>query len=297
MEGKTKNKIILLIIFLAAFDVLIWRAVIAGGAVNSVNPEIYFMDVGQGDSEFIVLPSSNNFGDRNIKILIDGGPNGQRLSEQLAKILPVYDRYIDLVILSHPQADHFTGLIDIFRHYKVGAFISNGVKGTAKSFRDLESAIEKDSVRKIILLAGDSIKYKDNVFDIISPKPEFLDLPDFNHGCLVILMKAAGASAMFTGDIGFEEEKYLMKNYDINIDILKVAHHGSKYSSEVSFLTAASPKISVIEVGKNSYGHPTKAALSRLTAVGSKIFRTDKDSTVKLEINAGKLLIFKNKNL
>lgn len=281
-----KNKIILAVIFLAAFDILIWRSIIA--VAPNLDPLIYFLDVGQGDSQLVILPN-------NIKILIDGGPSGQQLAGRLAEILPSYDRYIDLVILSHPQADHFAGLIDVFRHYKVGAFISNGVKGTAKSFQELENSVNNNSARKIILLAGDSIKYKDYILNVISPKPEFFDLPDLNHGSLVILFKAGNVGALFTGDIGFEEEDYLVKNYDIDVDILKVAHHGSKYSSEKSFLAAASPKISVIEVGKNSYGHPTQTTLSRLAAVGSRIFRTDKDGTVKLELDSGKLFVFQNK--
>ena len=293
MDAKTKNLIILLLIFLSAFDIFIWHSILAGSV--DIRPEIYFLDIGQGDSELVVLPSSSGSSGGKIKVLIDGGPRGPRLAERLSEILPFYDRYIDLVVLTHPQADHFAGLIDVFKHYKVGVFISNGVKGTAKSFQELESAVNNSSAQKIVLLAGDLISYKDYVFKFISPKPEFFDLPDLNHGSLVILFKAKNASALFTGDIGFKEEDYLLKNYDIDVDILKVSHHGSKYSSDANFLAAASPKISVIEVGKNSYGHPTQDALSRLMAAGSQIFRTDLDGTMKLDIAGDKILIFQNK--
>ena len=292
MNGKTKNLIILLLTFLSAFDIFIWRFILAGSV--DVSPEIYFLDIGQGDSQLVVLPLVGSSGG-TVKILIDGGPKGSRLGERLSEIMPFYDRYVDLVVLTHPQADHFAGLIDIFKHYKVGAFISNGVKGTAKSFQELENAVSNSSAQKVVLLAGDSISYKDYVFKFISPKPEFFDLPDLNHGSLVILLKAGTAGALFTGDIGFKEEDYLLENYDIDVDILKVAHHGSKYSSEEKFLAAVSPKISVIEVGKNSYGHPTDAALSRLVAAGSQIFRTDQDGTIKLSIFGDKISVFQSK--
>ncbi|MBI2591201.1 MAG: MBL fold metallo-hydrolase [Candidatus Brennerbacteria bacterium] len=286
-DAKIKNKIILLLIFLVSFNILIWREIVFSKAVQK--PEIYFLNIGQGDSQLVILPDG-------IKILIDGGPNGSKLAEQLSEILNYNDRYIDLVVLSHPQADHFIGLIDVFKHYKVGAFISNGIEGTAKSFKELENAVNDSSAKKVVLLSGDLISYKDYFLKFLSPKPEFFDLPDLNHGSLVILFKAGGASALFTGDIGFEEEDYLARNYDIDVDILKVAHHGSKYSSGGDFLKAVSPKISVIEVGRNSYGHPTALALSRLAAVSSKIFRTDKDGVLKLVIDERKIKVFKNRS-
>ena len=98
---------------------------------------------------------------------------------------------------------------------------------------------------------------------------------------------------LFTGDIGEKNEKYLADNFDIKADILKVGHHGSKYSSSDYFLKAVSPKISAIEVGKNSYGHPTKEVLDRLALVGSRIFRTDQNSIVKLSVKGNEINIFK----
>ena len=98
---------------------------------------------------------------------------------------------------------------------------------------------------------------------------------------------------LFTGDIGEKNEKYLVNNFDIKVDILKVGHHGSKYSSSNYFLKAVNPKIAAIEVGKNSYGHPTKETLNGLALVGAQIFRTDQDGTIKLIVNSGEINIFK----
>ena len=94
------------------------------------------------------------------------------------------------------------------------------------------------------------------------------------------------------GDVGGETEKQIANKYDADIDILKVSHHGSKYSSNLEFLKKATPVISVIEVGKNSYGHPTNQALTRLADLGSQIYRTDQDGLVKITADDGKLRVF-----
>ncbi len=116
-----KNTFILLVILLASLDVLVWRTIIF--AETSDNLEIYFLNVGQGDSELVVLPGG-------VQILIDGG-KGNYAVQELTSILPFFDRYLDLVVLSHPEIDHFLGLIEVLKNYQVGTFISNGRPGTA----------------------------------------------------------------------------------------------------------------------------------------------------------------------
>jgi competence protein ComEC len=106
------------------------------------------------------------------------------------------------------------------------------------------------------------------------------------------MMETSGLKALFTADISTEIEKILSKTADIKADILKVGHHGSKYSSSLDFLRVVSPKIAVIEVGKNSYGHPTIEALKRLVEIGSRIFRTDKDGIVKIINDNGNLKVY-----
>ena len=110
------NRLILIMIFLVVFDFFIWGLIVFE-PINK-NLQVYFLDVGQGDSELVILPNGP-------KVLIDGGPNNKVINE-LASVLRPTDRYIDLVILSHPQTDHFTGLIDVLKRYQIGAFIFNG---------------------------------------------------------------------------------------------------------------------------------------------------------------------------
>ena len=145
-----RNHLILFLIFLAVFDFLIWKSII----LNKPNSdtEIYFLDVGQGDSELVILPGG-------IKVLIDAGPNSKVVNE-LESILRPTDRYIDLLVLSHPETDHFNGFIDVLKRYQVGAFIYNGRAGTAQSWKELAKIVEENKIQVFIFGQGDKIKIK-----------------------------------------------------------------------------------------------------------------------------------------
>ncbi len=284
-----RNHLILFLIFLAVFDFIVWKSII----LNKPNSdtEIYFLDVGQGDSELVILPGG-------IKVLIDAGPNSKVVNE-LESVLRPTDRYIDLLILSHSETDHFNGFIDVLKRYQIGAFIYNGRAGTAQSWKELAKIVEENKIPVFVLAQGDKIKNQDDFFEILLPNADFLRSKELNDTSLAIKFvnndRQAQINILFTGDIGEKNEKYLINNFDIKANILKVGHHGSKYSSSDYFLKAVNPKISVIEVGKNSYGHPTKEVLDRLAAVGSQIFRTDQNGAVKLTISGNEINIFKKR--
>ncbi len=284
-----RNHLILFLIFLAVFDFLVWKSIILNKPNNYT--ELYFLDVGQGDSELVILPGG-------IKVLIDAGPNGKVINE-LESVLRPTDRYIDLLVLSHPEADHFSGFIEVLKRYQVGAFIYNGRAGGAQSWKELAKIVEENKIPVFVLAQGDKIKNQDDFFEIFSPNANFLRSKELNDTSLVIKFVnndgQAQIKALFTGDIGEKNEKYLADNFDIKVDILKVGHHGSKYSSSDYFLKAVNPKISAIEVGKNSYGHPTKEVLEGLASIGSQIFRTDQNGIVKLAIKNNEINIFKKR--
>ncbi len=274
-----------MVLFLVIFDVFVWEQIVFGG--SNKNLEVYFLDVGQGDSELIVLPG-------NVKILIDGGPNNKIL-EELSSVLKPTDRYIDLVVLSHPELDHFSGLVDILKRYQVGAFVSNGRRGNAPAFRDLEKIIKKNKIAIVALAEDDKIKYLKNSFDVLSPSKNLLQSAELNDTTLVMKFENEEVKILFTGDINKKIEGYLIKKRDLSVNVLKVSHHGSKFSTSREFLMEAAPKISVIEVGKNSYGHPTAETLNGLALIGAQIFRTDKNGTIKLIISNQQINIFKTK--
>ncbi len=264
---------------LIVFDVLVWGLILF--PAEAENLELYFLDVGQGDSSLVQLPGG-------VQALIDGGPVNGKAQAGLEKILAFNDRYIDLVIISHPQIDHFGGLIEILKNYKVGAVLTSGLAGQGEAWQELEKTIKERGIGRVVLATGDKIKYQDFQFDILSPQKSGWE-KDVNDMGLVMLLSGGGTKALFASDIGVEKEKELADTYDLDVDILKVGHHGSKFSSSPEFLKEVSPLISIIEVGKNSYGHPTKEALARLGSVGSQIYRTDENGTIKLVLDKNQL--------
>jgi len=272
-----------------AVDVLIWGFILFGG--NNGFQEIYFLNVGQGDSSLVVLPRSTGPGQAGgVKILIDGGPANGLAQSNLEKILNFSDRYIDLIAVSHPQVDHFGGLIEIVKNYKVGAVITNGEESDSVTWREFRRLLDENRVPVVGLSAGDKIRYKDYLVDILWP--EKIGTGGANEQTLTMILSGDGIKSFFGGDLDMATEKELADKYDLNVDILKVSHHGSKFSSDAEFLKEASPSFSIIEVGKNSYGHPTKEALKRLSDAGSKIFRTDLDGFIKIIIDNQNIKVF-----
>lgn len=270
---------------LIGFNLFIWYWVFTGGVSNNLN--LYFLDVGQGDGELIKLPG-------NVKLLIDGGPDKKILSS-LANTLSPADRYIDFVVLSHPQLDHFSGLIPVLERYKVGAFVYNGEDSKEKAWKDFISILKDKNIPIIVLRGGDSINYKDNKLMFLSPDGEIGKKSELNDTALVSELVSGGIKTLFTADVGFDVENYLIKKYDLDVDILKVGHHGSKYSTSTAFLNAITPNISIIEVGKNTYGHPTKETLNKLLGIGSSIYRNDEQGTIHIEANSGKVNVYAEK--
>jgi len=280
-----KNRVVIVILFLIVFDLCVWVWIFCNQPIDNLN--VYFFDVGQGDSQMVVLAGGP-------KILIDGGPDNRVVGE-LDKTLGASDRYIDLIILSHPQLDHFTGLIDVVKRYQVGVFIFNGEETTSAAFMNLQKTLKENKIPVLVLSTNDKIKYQDSQLDILWPLKNSTSISDTNDNCLVLKLMSEQAGILFTGDIGAKLENLLASQENLDIDILKVSHHGSKFSSTEEFLKKITPVISVIEVGKNSYGHPTKEVLNNLALVGSQIFRTDQNGTVKLTIKNGKIEVFKRK--
>jgi len=273
----------LIFLVLIGFNIFVWGKVVSGGQDNL---DIYFLDVGQGDSQLIVLPG-------DVRLLIDGGPDKAVLFE-LSDVLPKTDRYIDLVMLTHAQLDHFGGLYDVIERYKIGAFISTGREGQGDAWDDFLELLNKKEIPIILVGAGDTIKYKNSIINVLSPNDELLGSREINESSLVIELESERAKTLFTGDIGFETENFLVDTYNLDSDILKVAHHGSRFSTGLNFLREVTPEVSIVGVGNNRFGHPTEAALSRLKSIGSSIYRTDENGTVYLEVKSGVLGVYVN---
>jgi competence protein ComEC len=265
--------------------------------------ETDFLDVGQGDAILIKTPKGQT-------VLIDGGPDNKVL-EKLGKYLQPLQKRIDLIILTHPHADHVSGLVEVLRRYSVGLVILNGVYLKTDNYDQFLKAIEDNKVKVLIAEAGEAIHFdKDLEFDILSPNKNPAGLVfnknsesfgtvgnDVNDTSIVGKLIFNDFSIMFMGDATSKIENQLLAYGDsLKSDILKVGHHGSKYSSFTNFLKTVAPKAGIIEVGaKNFYGHPSPAALSRLGMFDINIFRTGQNGDIRVLSNGFTTNIYKEK--
>ncbi len=245
-------------------------------------PKIYttFLDIGQGDASLITF-------DTGEQMLVDCGEDATVL-EALGRHMGREDRLIDYLVVTHPDTDHYGGCIDVLRRFSVSTIVTNGLRKSEDSlWREFDRvAEEKGSVQKVIQ-AQESWSIGSSTVFFLYPDHSIAKNPRIPLGTTVaednntsIVMKLVfGASdVLFTGDAEAPLESYLMsKDIDgLDVDVLKVGHHGSKNSSQTDFLTRVSPEHAVISVGKkNKYGHPAPRVLKRLERSGATMWRTD----------------------
>jgi competence protein ComEC len=268
-------------------NIFAWQEVFALNSPHYL--KVDFLDVGQGDSAFIQTPEDQH-------ILIDGGPDISALGK-LSSLMPFWDKSIDLVILTHPESDHMQGLLDILKTYKADYILWSGVKKNAAEYDAWINILEKQKkmgAKIIIADAGQEIKAGNVLIYTLYPL-ESLEGKDMkntsNDTCVVSKLIFGSNSFLFTGDISSAAEKEMVNSGEnISSDVLKVAHHGSKYSTSDLFLENAKPKIAVISVGaKNTYGHPTPEVLQRLEKFGIKVERTDVNGDVDFVSDGNKI--------
>lgn len=261
---------------LVSLNLFVWYWVVAGAPDPALN--LYFLKSGEGDSELAVLPGG-------VKVLIDGGPSSATLAPLGNTISPT-DRYLDVVLLSHPQLDHFGGLIPILERYKIGLFVWNGESSLDSAWKDLVGLLNNRGTRAVVLKKGDAVRYKESRLEVLAPSDAALSANP-NDDSMIVRLSSGGVKALFTGDATASLEQSLVAGAGINADILKVSHHGSKTSSITPFLESVLPRVAVIEVGKNTYGHPAPAAVQRLAAIGASVYRTDQNGTVHIRASDG----------
>jgi len=269
---------IISIIALVAVDAVIWHDIIVSRPPASMHA--HFLDVGQGDAELLAFPDG-------AKVMTDAGPpNGEAVND-LQNILPFGDRYIDIAVISHPQLDHFGGYTGLLDQYSIGAFIYNGRDDTpgVSAWPELLAKIRAKHIPLITLGRGDAIRMAGGEIDFLSPNRDFDKSAELNDTAFVEFARSDDFRVLLTADTGFNVENFLLQTkINLRADVLKVGHHGSKYSSGSGFLKAVDPRAAVIEVGAhNTYGHPSKDALQRIASSTSAIiFRTDRDKSVEM---------------
>jgi beta-lactamase superfamily II metal-dependent hydrolase len=246
---------------------------------------VYFLSVGQGDSIYIELPGGQT-------TLIDGGPSGAA-DGPLAQFLAAKKvTRIDHVVLTHPHSDHYNGLPYVFSNISVGDFYDTRMDNKGATGDDtLRAQVKALNIPTFYPAAGDHLAWGNGgldvkVFNSCSNPVASTNSNAINNCSIMLKLSYQNASLLLTGDTQNDAEARLVATYgaELKADVLKVGHHGSKYSSTDVFLNAVKPARAYIEVGKNNYGHPTQGALDRLQKSGAKIFRTDLDGTQEFTV-------------
>lgn len=251
------------------------------------NLKVNFINVGEGDCILIEAPNK-------INILIDGGGTPQGDFDVGSKIVVPYLRRkgineIDLLILTHPHLDHLEGLLPVLKEFKVGMVLDSGLLCDISAYKEFISLIQKKSIPYHKAKAGDNFVFSNNLeIFLLNPlyDSDFYDESDFNNASIVVKLFYKNADFLFTGDIEVTAEKKLLVWQNIlQSDILKVGHHGSITSTNLEFLDKVDPRIAIITVGKNHFGHPSQKIIERLEDGNIQIYRTDEDGTIIIRTN------------
>lgn len=233
---------------------------------------LHFFDVGQGDALLIEAPNGN-------QVLVDGGPD-QRVLEKLGVIMPFWDRSLDLIILTHPHADHLTGLIGVLGRYRVGAVLESDASYPTAEYAEWRRILEASGAPITVARSGERIRLSPLVsLEVLAPARSFAgQSPRTIHDAMVVVKLAyASTTALLMGDAERPIERELIASgIDLDVDVIKAGHHGSKTSTSDEFLRAVTPKVAIISVGRrNRYGHPAEEVLDRLRSFGVTVLRTD----------------------
>jgi competence protein ComEC len=253
---------------------------------------ITVLDVGQGDAILVE-------GSRGGRMLVDGGPDPDRLLVELDRRLPPWDRRLDVLILTHPHEDHVAGLAMLLARYRVGRVFEGGMRGPGPGYGAWAAALARAGApSRGTLVTGDRLAVDDLRFRVLWPDPGRVprDPPDTGRGIndvsIVLLGEVDGRQILLTGDVEDDVDPVLAARGLPPIDFLKVAHHGSGTASTVAFLGVVRPSLAVVSAGANNpYGHPAKTTLQHLREAGARVFRTDTDGSVEVSFAPGRMSV------
>jgi len=264
----------------------------AGGVVR-----VTVLDVGQGDAILVE-------GSRGGRLLVDGGPDPDRLLVELDRRIPPWDRRIDVVVLSHPHEDHVAGLGILLDRYAVGRVFEPGMRGPGPGYAAWLDRVGLDiaSARpRLSIAAGDQLRVDDVDLRVLWPirgeVPE--EPPDsgtgINNVSVVLLGTVGERRFLLAGDVEEEIDPSLLAEGLPTVDLLKVAHHGSRTATTEAFVSTVRPRVAIASAGVgNRYGHPARATLERLSAAGARVYRTDQDGSVSVSFDAAGMSVRTN---
>ena len=245
---------------LGAFAGIVWFHAVASpdGKLH-----VHFLDVGQGDSVLIETPGGR-------QVLIDGGPTPLGAARPLGDVLPFWDRRLDMVVLTHPDEDHFRGLVEVLHRYDVDVVLDSGLTSENPMFQAWQDALEREVPRTVRAYQGQTVVLdRDTWIEVLGPPdPMLRTSADRNNNGVVLRLVHGQVSFLLTADIEKEAEAWLTRStHNLASTVLKAPHHGSRTSTSPIFLSAVRPAAAVISVGaSNRYGHPHPEVKARLEA-------------------------------
>lgn len=226
--------------------------------------QVHFIDVGQGDSILIESPNGKT-------MLVDGGVKGA--GQQIVSYLKeIGINKLDIVVATHPDADHIGGLIPVLDTMPIEQFYDSGKVHTSQTFEEMLTRIDEKNIPYHVPKTGDEIEFDKEVNVKVLNANE--QATDNNDASIVLKMTYGNVSFLLTGDAGIALEKDMLQ-YDVTATVLKAGHHGSNTSSSEEFVRAVKPEVTILSYGEdNKYGHPHTEVVDRLQAIGSKIYAT-----------------------
>jgi len=281
MKHIKLNLKIYFILFLLIISIIIFYLIFC--ASNKLL-KVSFLDVGQGDAIFIEAPNGR-------QMLIDGGANNSVLRE-LGRVMPFYDRSIDVLLATHADQDHIGGLVEVLRRFKVDLFIQTNTTSTSAVYLELENLIKQKNIKEEIIISPEILSLGGGVeFNILFPTQNTAGW-ETNEASIVGKLTYGNNSFLLTGDSPQKIEKYLVGKYGelLKSDVLKAGHHGSKTSNSEIFVGSVSPIYTVISAGlDNRYGHPNKEVLDIFTKFQEKILQTLGGGMIQFEADGENL--------
>jgi len=282
MTSLARHVPLAVIVVLFLFSIWIYSALVQK---EERTLAVSFLNVGQGDSILVQTPSGK-------QMLIDGGSNRAVLRE-LSKIMPWYDRSLDIVVATHPDLDHIGGLIDVFERYRIDHFLESSVRDDGVDSRALENAVSRsEETQRYTVQRGDRIDFGDGVyFDILFPDRP-LPSVETNTASIVGRVVWGNTAFLLTGDSPNAIEEYLVKldQGHLRAQVLKVGHHGSKTSSSPLFVGFVNPEYAVYSRGcDNRYGHPHGDVIALYKKFGIQTLDTCTDGTITFTSNGERI--------